>query len=159
MISLIWCYYNVLISPVNWSHSRIANLMFCFIGTWLGRSWKTTTTKKKFLDIRYLDKVAATSENEPPDMCAQRRLKSACASYQVLRCPHEEILYPWISKMPQWRILFDCTYEQSETTDVVIQIYSVFETTDVVIQIYSVSKTTDVVIQIYSVSKTTDVVI
>ena len=37
-------------------------------------------------------------------MCAQRRLKSDCACAQSdlsLRCPHEEILYPRLSKMHQ----------------------------------------------------------
>ena len=34
-------------------------------------------------------------------MCAGRRLKSDCAKAQSdlsLRCPHEETLYPWLSK-------------------------------------------------------------
>ena len=41
-------------------------------------------------------------------MCAQRRLKSACAfaqSDQSLRCPHEETLHPWLSKMHTMKIL------------------------------------------------------
>ena len=38
----------------------------------------------------------------PTDMCAKRRLKSACASTQSaqsLCCEHEETLHPWLSKM------------------------------------------------------------
>ena len=51
---------------------------------------------------------AATWENVPSNMCAQRRLKSACASAQSdqsLRCPHEETLYPWLSKLRPLKIL------------------------------------------------------
>ena len=43
----------------------------------------------------------STRENIPFDMCAQRILKSACASAQSdqsFRCPHKETLYPWLSK-------------------------------------------------------------
>ena len=49
----------------------------------------------------------ATLENAH-DMCAQRRLRSACPSAQFdqsLRCPHEETLHPWLSKMRQVKIL------------------------------------------------------
>ena len=49
-----------------------------------------------------------TWENVPYDMCAQRRLKSACAfaqSDQSLRCSHEETLYPWLSKICSRKIL------------------------------------------------------
>ena len=45
---------------------------------------------------------AAAWENVPSDMCAQQRLRSACASAQSdqsLRCPHEETSCPWRSKM------------------------------------------------------------
>ena len=45
---------------------------------------------------------ARTFENVPSCMCAQRRLKSACASAysdQCLCCPPEEIMHPWLSKM------------------------------------------------------------
>ena len=38
---------------------------------------------------------------ETPSMCAQRRLKSACAiiqSYLSIRCPNEEALHHWLSK-------------------------------------------------------------
>ena len=41
-------------------------------------------------------------ETVPSDMCAQRRLKSACApalSDLSLRCPYEETLQPWPFKM------------------------------------------------------------
>ena len=44
----------------------------------------------------------ATGENVPSDMYAQRRLKSACSSAQSdqsLRCPHEETLHPWRTKL------------------------------------------------------------
>ena len=44
---------------------------------------------------------AATRENVLSDMCAQRRLISACACAQSdhsLRCPHEENLHHWLSK-------------------------------------------------------------
>ena len=44
----------------------------------------------------------AMGENVPPDMCAQRRHKSAraCAqSDQNLHCPQEETFYLWISKI------------------------------------------------------------
>ena len=47
-------------------------------------------------------------ENVPSDMCAQRRLKSACASAQSdqsLRWPLEETLYPSLSKTRPAKIL------------------------------------------------------
>ena len=46
--------------------------------------------------------------NVPSDICAQRRLKSDCASAQSdlsLRCPHKEILGPWLSRMHPVKIL------------------------------------------------------
>ena len=46
--------------------------------------------------------------NEPSVMCAQRRLKSACASAKLdrnLRCPHKDTLHPWLSKLRQVKIL------------------------------------------------------
>ena len=49
-----------------------------------------------------------TRKNVFSDMCAQRWLKSACASTlfdQSLRCPHEETLHPWLSKMCPEQIL------------------------------------------------------
>ena len=48
------------------------------------------------------------SEKVPSHMCAQRRLRSACASAQSdqsLRCPREESLHPWLSKMRTVKIL------------------------------------------------------
>ena len=51
---------------------------------------------------------AVTWENVPSDMCAQRRLKSACASVQSdqnRRCPHEETLHPWLYKLRPVKIL------------------------------------------------------
>ena len=51
---------------------------------------------------------AATWEKVPSYMWAQRRLKSACASAQSdqsLRCPHEETLHPYLSKMRSVKIL------------------------------------------------------
>ena len=53
-------------------------------------------------------KWAGTWENLPSYMCAQQRLKSACASAQsdqCLRCPHEEALHPWLSEMRPVKIL------------------------------------------------------
>ena len=47
-------------------------------------------------------------ENVPSDLCAQRRLKSACASTQSdqsLRRPHEETLHPPLSEMRSVKIL------------------------------------------------------
>ena len=47
-------------------------------------------------------------ENVPFDMCAQRRLKSACASAQSdqsLRYPHEETAHLWLSKMRPVKIM------------------------------------------------------
>ena len=44
----------------------------------------------------------ATWKNVPSEMCAQWRLRSACASAQSaqsLRCQHIETLHPWLSKM------------------------------------------------------------
>ena len=46
--------------------------------------------------------------NVTSDVCAQRRLESACASAQSdqsLRCPHEELLHPWLIKMHPVKIL------------------------------------------------------
>ena len=51
---------------------------------------------------------AATWENVLFDMCAQRRLKSACASAQTdksLRCSHDQTFHPWLSKMRPVKIL------------------------------------------------------
>ena len=45
---------------------------------------------------------ASLWENVPSDICARRRLKSACTSARSdrsFRCPHEESLHPWLSKM------------------------------------------------------------
>ena len=47
-------------------------------------------------------------EDVPPDMCAQRRLKSTCApaqSHQILYRSHEGTSYPWLSKMRPVKIL------------------------------------------------------
>ena len=47
-------------------------------------------------------------ENVPSDMCAQRRLKSACASAQSdqsLHCPHEDTFHPWLPEMRPEKIL------------------------------------------------------
>ena len=54
------------------------------------------------------DKQAMTWENIPSDMCTKRALKSACASSQSdqsLRCPHEETLHPWLSKLRMVKVL------------------------------------------------------
>ena len=48
--------------------------------------------KKRSLNVR----------NVPSDMCVQIRFKSACASAlsdQSIRCPHDEPLHPWLSKV------------------------------------------------------------
>ena len=53
---------------------------------------------------------AATSENVPPDMCAQQRLISACASAQSeqsLRCPHEDTRVSCYPKCAEWRFWSD----------------------------------------------------
>ena len=55
---------------------------------------------------------AATSGNVPSDMCAQKRLKPACASAQAdksHRCPHKKKLcITAIQKCAQWRFWSDC---------------------------------------------------
>ena len=58
--------------------------------------------KQKWVNVFYNAILAATWENVPSDMCAQRRLKSACASAQTdqsLRCPQEECLHPGLLKI------------------------------------------------------------
>ena len=55
-----------------------------------------------------LIKWTVTWENEPSDICAQRRLRSACASiqtYQSLHYPHEVILHHLLSEMRTVKIL------------------------------------------------------
>ena len=54
----------------------------------------------------------ATWENVTSDMCAQRRLKSACASGCLisLRCPHEDTLV----LSYQWRVWEDCGHAQAD---------------------------------------------
>ena len=55
-------------------------------------------------------------ENLLSNMCAQGRLKSACASTQSdqsLRCPHDETLHSWISKMRPVKILI-CANAQAD---------------------------------------------
>ena len=47
-------------------------------------------------------------ENVASYMCPLRRLKSDCVSAQSdlsLRCPHDETLQPWLSKMRPVKIL------------------------------------------------------
>ena len=51
---------------------------------------------------------AAESGNVPSVMCAKRRFKSACAfsqSGQSFRCPHDDSLHPWLSKIRPVKIL------------------------------------------------------
>ena len=58
-------------------------------------------------DSYWISLWTVTLENIPFDMCAQRRLKSACASAQSdqnLCCPHEETLHPWLSRMRTTKI-------------------------------------------------------
>ena len=60
---------------------------------------------------------AATWENVPFHMCAQRRFKSACAfaqSDQSLRCPHEETLHLGYLKYGQWRFWSDFANAQAD---------------------------------------------
>ena len=69
--------------------------------------WRTRETLLEFFRFRYF-KFGHTWENVPSDMCAQRRLRSACAfaqSDQSLRCSHEETSLFWLSKMRRVTIL------------------------------------------------------
>ena len=62
------------------------------------RAWGTSRFFLQQATIR-----AAAWENVLSDICAQRRLKSACASAhsdQSLRCPHKETLHPWLFNAP-----------------------------------------------------------
>ena len=79
----------------NWCYSWYCNIKaFCIVGQTL--IW------------------APTWENVPSYMCAQRRLKSACASAQSdlsLPYPHGQILHLCLSKMCQMKSLirlFEC---------------------------------------------------
>ena len=59
-------------------------------------------------DYKVFMKLSHIVENLPSDMCAQRRLRSACASAQSdqsLRCSHEETLHTWVSNMRPVKIL------------------------------------------------------
>ena len=66
------------------------------------------------------------------DMCAQRRLRSACTfvqSDQSLRCPLEDILYHWLSNMRTVKILIKlrecaCWSESSFATHVRRYVFS-----------------------------------
>ena len=56
-------------------------------------------------------------ENRPLDICAQRRLRSACASAQAdqsLRCPLEETSDPFLSKERQRRLWADSANAQTD---------------------------------------------
>ena len=58
-----------------------------------------------FIHLLYTHK---TPENILSNICGKWRLRSACASapsHQSLRCPHEETLHPWTSKIRQVKIL------------------------------------------------------
>ena len=60
---------------------------------------------------------AAARQNQQNNLCAQRRLRSACTSAQSdqsLRCPHEEELGPWLPTQRQWRLWSDCAAAQAE---------------------------------------------
>ena len=60
------------------------------------------------LDGRQYNRTESQRENVPSDMCAQRRLRIACAfaqSDQSLRWAHEETLHTWLSKMRSVKIL------------------------------------------------------
>ena len=60
---------------------------------------------KRYTDTES-DNWAASWQNQQNGMCAQRRLRSACASAQSdqsLRCPQEESLGPWLpNECPVW---------------------------------------------------------
>ena len=59
--------------------------------TYIWKAWWNYRRTPVFQTI----KLSFTWENVPSDMCARRRLKSACASAQsdqCIRCPHGEIL-------------------------------------------------------------------
>ena len=67
--------------------------------------------------VRLINNWSAAWENVPSDMCAQRRLRLACAfaqSDQNLRSAHEETLHPWLSKNHQWRFWSDCAFAQAD---------------------------------------------
>ena len=58
--------------------------------------------------IWFINIWATAWENVPSDICAKRRLKLACSSAQSdqnIRCPHDDTLHPWLSKMRPRRIL------------------------------------------------------
>ena len=75
-------------------------------------------TKPSFTCINVIttifSKWTATTENVPFDICAQQRLKPACASaqsHQSPHCPHEETLPPWLSKIRPIKILMNAQTE------------------------------------------------
>ena len=91
-----WLYMSR--EKINKSYDLVKGLYFQIKYQW---------PKCQLPPFSYYD-VADTWENRPSDMCAQRRLKSACASAQSdqsLRYPHEDTLYPWLSKMYPVKIL------------------------------------------------------
>ena len=58
--------------------------------------------------LKHIGKWTAMSEDVPSYMWDERRLKSTCAcaqSDQSIRCPHEETLHSWLSKMRPVTIL------------------------------------------------------
>ena len=70
--------------------------------------WPHSTAVPKWNLRNDMKNRAVTCKNIASDMRTQRRLISACAStqsYQSLRCPHEDILQPWLSKMHPMRWL------------------------------------------------------
>ena len=99
--------------------------------------WNKSHIHSKHLNILYVIHVplcftiwATEWENVPSGMCAQRRLKTSCASAQSdqsLRCPHEEILHPWLSKKCPVRIMIEpreyATWSESEKGHFLIEIY------------------------------------
>ena len=72
---------------------------------WAGRfvSYRLQTQKTGFLMMRLIILLLLSSvalQNLQNDLCAQRRLRSACVFTQCdqsLDCPHEEALSPWLS--------------------------------------------------------------
>ena len=89
-----WLYMSR--EKINKSYDLVKGLYFQIKYQW---------PKCQLPPFSYYD-VADTWENRPSDMCAQRRLKSACASAQSdqsLRYPHEDTLYSGYPKCTQWK--------------------------------------------------------
>ena len=107
--------YSVFISqgPFPYHHCIICKKLKCTVK----RGIKRTFIHQSADLGPYVNLGTARRENVPPDMCAQRRLKSACTSAQSdqsLRCPYEITSYPWLSKMRPGRFRLDCANAQAD---------------------------------------------